>query len=69
MTNETKVADLETQIAFMQDALDTLSDEFYEQQKTINSLLLKINQLQDKVRGMDDSAEQGAFTDERPPHY
>jgi len=70
MSNETnRVTDLETQVAFLQDSLDTLSGEFYEQQKTIDLLLLKINQLKDKVRVLDDAKEQDGIIDERPPHY
>jgi len=70
MSNETnRVTDLETQVAFLQDSLDTLSGEFYEQQKTIDLLLLKINQLKDKVRVLDDAKEQSGIVDERPPHY
>lgn len=64
-----RVTGLETQVAFLQDALDTLSGEFYAQQKTIDMLLLKINKLEDKVRVIDDSREQGDILDERPPHY
>ena len=70
MSGESKrVMDLETQVAFLQDSLDVLSGEFYEQQKTIDLLLLKINQLQDKVRVLGDSKGQNNFVDERPPHY
>lgn len=70
MNDETdRVTHLETQVAFLQDSLDTLSGEFYEQQKTIDLLLLKINQLKDKVRVLDDAKEQGGIVDERPPHY
>ena len=64
-----RITDLETQVAFLQDALDTLSGEFYTQQKSIDLILLKINQLQEKVRVLDDSKEPGSIIDERPPHY
>ena len=69
MANETRMMDVETQVAFLQDALDTLSSEFYAQQKIIDSLLLKINQLQNKVKVLNDYREQGNVVDERPPHY
>lgn len=69
MTNETRIRNLETQISFLQDALDTLSEEFYAQQQKIDSLLLQINQLKDKIKVLDDLKEQGVVVDERPPHY
>lgn len=68
-SNADLVESLETKLAFMEDALDTLSNEFYAQQKTIDTLLLKVQQLQDKVSTIDDANEQGQIVDERPPHY
>ena len=64
-----RVTDLEMQMAFLQDALDKLSDEYYAQQKTIDSLLLKINQLQERIQVLGDSKEELMIADERPPHY
>ena len=64
-----RIANLETQVAFLQDSIETISAEFYEQQKTIDSLLLKINQLDSKIRLLNDSKEQDDVVDERPPHY
>ena len=48
-SSTTIIENLETKLAFMEDALDTLSNEFYSQQKTIDALVLKVKQLQDKV--------------------
>ena len=68
-SSTTIIENLETKLAFMEDALDTLSNEFYSQQKTIDALVLKVKQLQDKVSTIDDASEQGEIADERPPHY
>ena len=61
---------LEVKVAFLEDAISQLSDEFYAQQKEMLTLKAQqqrlLNRLQDAQSG-DDSAPEAS--DERPPHY
>lgn len=62
--------ELQIKVAFLEDSLSKLSDEFYLQQRELEELKSKYAGLINKVRGMGDgdtTPEQ--VLDERPPHY
>lgn len=68
MELEDRVADLESRLAFQDDALQTLSDVVYEQERVIErlrmqmqALLKRLEDLQGQVGVADDDAP--------PPHY
>ncbi|QRY79023.1 SlyX family protein [Pseudomonas sp. PDNC002] len=68
MDLENRVADLESRLAFQDDALQTLSDVVYEQERVIErlrmqmqALLKRLEDLQGQVGVADDDAP--------PPHY
>jgi uncharacterized coiled-coil protein SlyX len=68
--NEKALEDLQVKVAFLEDSLSKLSDEFYLQQRELDGLKSKYAGLVNKVRGMggsDTTPEQ--VLDERPPHY
>ncbi|WP_447751891.1 SlyX family protein [Pseudomonas nicosulfuronedens] len=68
MDLETRVTDLESRLAFQDDALQTLSDVVYEQERVIERQRL---QMQALLRRLEDLQGQvGVSEDEAPPpHY
>jgi len=68
--SDSALHDLQVKVAFLEDSLSKLSDEFYLQQRELEDLKSKYSGLINKVRGLqtnDASAEN--ILDERPPHY
>lgn len=62
--------DLQIKVAFLEDSLSKLSDEFYLQQRELEGLKGKYAGLINKVRGMSGGdSTQAQVLDERPPHY
>ena len=68
MTNS--LEKLEVKVAFLEDALAKLGDEFYLQQKELNALKSNFAFMKDKLGSNGDSESGMAeVLDERPPHY
>ena len=70
MSMTRSVEELEIKVAFLEDALAKLSDEFYLQQRDIESLKAQQVALIEKINtssNQDEGREQ--ILDERPPHY
>jgi len=67
--NEKRIAELEIQVAFLEDSLQKLSDVLYKQQQRIDALQLGVKhyekQLQEIQHGLGEAGDQ----QERPPHY
>ena len=64
------VEELEIKVAFLEDALSKLSDEFYLQQRDLENIKAQQIALIDKLNSSsDDDSSQSAVLDERPPHY
>lgn len=64
------VEELEIKVAFLEDALAKLSDEFYLQQRDLENLKTQQIALIDKVNNTSsDQSDHGEILDERPPHY
>jgi SlyX protein len=62
--------ELEVKVAFLEDALNTLSDEFYKQQKEMEKLKMSHTAISEKLNSSDaDGGEQATQQDEVPPHY
>ena len=68
--SQSVVEELEVKVAFLEQAMSELSDEYYEQQKELNSLSGLVQGLLEKLTKIE-SEESGSETivDERPPHY
>ena len=70
---ETLVEELQTKIAFIEDALEKLSDEFFEQQKEILVLrdqqTLLISQIRSLSQNNQEQHSATSLQDEIPPHY
>lgn len=62
--------DLEMKIAFLEDALEKLSDEFFAQQKQISVLQDQQTKLISQIQTLNEvSATNETFAEEKPPHY
>ena len=68
MELEDRVADLESRLASQDDALQTLSDVVYEQERVIERLRL---QMQALIKRLEDLQGQVGVADDEapPPHY
>lgn len=65
---EERVADLESRLAFQDDAMQTLSDVVYEQERAIERLRLQMQVLIKRLEEL--QGEVGVADDEAPPpHY
>ena len=61
---------LQIKIAFLEDTVSSLSDEFYLQKKELDELKEQIVTLAEKLRNIDRGDNfDGEMSDERPPHY
>lgn len=64
---------LEEKVAFLEAALQDLSDEHFQQQREIQQLNRQVEWLIEKVRKQSDSADgytdSGLANNEKPPHY
>ena len=68
--NKDALQELEVKVAFLEDALNTLSDEFYKQQKEMEKLKISHTLVLDTVKSSGaDGGEQATQQDEVPPHY
>tara|TARA_R110002073_G_scaffold90701_2_gene213887 strand:+ start:121 stop:336 length:216 start_codon:yes stop_codon:yes gene_type:complete len=67
--NDQRIAELEMQVAFLEDSLQKLSDVLYKQQKRMDELETGVKhyekRLQEIQHGLGDAEEH----QERPPHY
>lgn len=64
------VEELEIKVAFLEDALSKLSDEFYLQQRDLENIKAQQHALIQKVNTTsNDDAPSTHMVDERPPHY
>lgn len=61
--------ELEVKVAFLEDALNKLSDEHYQQQKELEKLRNYCISLSDKVNSGGDEGGQDFQQEEIPPHY
>lgn len=64
------VEELEIKVAFLEDALGKLSDEFYLQQRELEMLKVQQIALVEKMNNVSsDDDGMAQVLDERPPHY
>lgn len=70
MSKVERMMALEVKVAFMDDALQQLNDEFLLLQKEIQTLKLNNQQLISKLQALQSDGESSAASgSERPPHY
>lgn len=72
MTTDTRLAELESRLAFQDDTVNSLNAIVAAQQLDIDRLKLQVKELASALRSVRDeysSAGGGSLEDERPPHY
>jgi len=70
-TQEDRLTDLEIRITHQEDMIDTLTDSLMRQQKIIDQLHGRLDQLQHRLRMMeeDQPADTPNTPEPPPPHY
>lgn len=68
--SDSQIQELQVKVAFLDDALSKLSDEFFSQQRELEELKTRYASLVSKMRALQ-TTESGTThaLDERPPHY
>ncbi len=67
--DEQRLIEIETKLAFQEDAVRQLSDALAGQQQRVADLEVLCRQLAARLARMGDGADKGAAVDEVPPHY
>lgn len=67
--NEDRLIEIETRLAFQEDAIERLSDVIYRQQELLDRLVARCDLLGTKVTELAEKLPDEAAGDERPPHY
>lgn len=64
------IEELQIKVAFLEDALNKLSDEYFSQQKELQQLSFTVDALVEKLASTQESeSSENVVVDERPPHY
>lgn len=66
---EEKLIDLETRIAFLEDAQQQLSDVIARQEKELQHLRARVEDLEEQLRQAVPSLTGGSGDEPPPPHY
>ena len=64
-----RIIDLESRLAFQEEAIHTLSETMIEQQRTIDSLSNTVEALRRRLQALEPSPLQPGETEPPPPHY
>ncbi|MEQ9210879.1 MAG: SlyX family protein [Pseudomonadales bacterium] len=67
--DETRIAELEMQVTFLEDSLQKLSDVLYKQQQRIDALELGIKHYEKRLQDIQQGMGETDNHQERPPHY
>jgi SlyX protein len=66
---ENSLEQIQTKIAFLERANTDLSDVVFRQQREIQALTVKIQEISERLRAAESGDAARAPQDERPPHY
>jgi SlyX protein len=66
---ENSLEQIQTKIAFLERANTDLSDVVFRQQREIQALAAKIQEISERLRAAESGDPARAAQDERPPHY
>ncbi|MCM8856811.1 MAG: SlyX family protein [Candidatus Thiodiazotropha sp.] len=64
-----RIFDLESRLAFQEEAINTLSETVVEQQQLIDSLARTVEALRERIKAFDPSPLQSGELEPPPPHY
>jgi len=67
--DEDRLIDIETRLAFQEDAIERLSDVLYRQQELLDRLVACCDLLGTKVTELAEKLPDEMGGNERPPHY
>lgn len=69
-TPDQQIEDLQSQLAFQEDALEKMHDALYQQQQRMDAMDVQIKRLTEQYKTIADNQTDGAeSTEEKPPHY
>ena len=70
MSVNKEIQDLQVKVAFLENTLSKISDEYYQQQRDLENLKRQYKVLSEKLNMVSSSDTQVSdFSDEKPPHY
>jgi len=69
MNIEQRVTDLECQLSFQDDTIETLNQTVIAQRKQIDELSHQISKLSTQLTTLQNEQNDDNTADERPPHY
>ncbi len=64
-----RIIDLESRLAFQEEAIHSLSETLIEQQRTIDFLSRSLEALKERLQTLEPSPFQPGETEPPPPHY
>jgi SlyX protein len=69
MSNDDRIIELESRLAYQEYVIQELSDLVYAQQKQIQKLESTLQKMSSQIREMLDYQSSNEIPDEPPPHY
>lgn len=69
MTDDERIIELETKLAYQEDLIQELNKTVFEQQKRLKQLEEAYQFLHAQAKELSASVSDGKAVDERPPHY
>ena len=69
MNHDERITELESRVAFQEDALDKLNDVIAQQDKTIFELKKLITVFNQRLKTVGQESQGSSFNDAPPPHY
>ncbi|WP_293266356.1 SlyX family protein [Neptunomonas sp.] len=69
MNYDERITELESRVAFQEDALDKLNDVIAQQDRTISELQKLITAFNQQLKTVGQENQGVAFDDAPPPHY
>lgn len=70
MSADSDIQDLQVKVAFLEDSLSKISDEYYQQQRELEKLKMQFKLLLEKFNMVSSNSNQDSdVMDEKPPHY
>lgn len=67
--HETRLEELETKIAFLEQAAADLSTVLFKRDRDLENLRMRVKQLEDQLAQLHPEMPEGRVDEERPPHY
>ena len=67
---KSRIEDLQVKVAFLEESLSQISDEFFTQQKELEEVKKQRILLDEKLRNLQNTDQEHIdIVDEKPPHY